>query len=99
MHGRPPDLRKLAQLFQAGAELLSSLGQFARTVAPGLSEADDPYRILGVQPGDRPEMIRAVYRTKSKVLHPDTKITGDAEAFKKLQWAYAQFQQQGRTTA
>lgn len=47
----------------------------------------DPYRILGVEPGDPPELVTAVFRAKAKVLHPDKKA-GDAEKFKRLDAAY-----------
>ena len=47
----------------------------------------DPYRILGVEPGDSPELVTAVFRAKAKLLHPDKK-TGDAEKFKRLHAAY-----------
>ena len=46
----------------------------------------DPYRILGVEPGDPPELVTAVFRAKAKVLHPDK--GGDPEQFKRLHAAY-----------
>ena len=53
----------------------------------GDPQDSDPYRILGVEPGDTPELVTAVFRTKAKILHPDHK-TGDAEKFKRLRAAY-----------
>jgi DnaJ-class molecular chaperone len=52
----------------------------------------DPYSILGVSPGDPPEMIEAVYRAKVKFLHPD-QPTGNADAFIRLQQAYHQIKE------
>lgn len=46
----------------------------------------DPYRILGVEPGDPPELVTAVFRAKVKILHPDK--GGDPEQFKRLHAAY-----------
>ena len=44
--------------------LFSELLQEAR-------RADDPWRIVGVDPDDPPELIREVYLTKMKHYHPD----------------------------
>lgn len=49
---------------------------------------DPAYLILGVFPSDPIQMIDAVYRAKAKILHPDNKLTGDAERFKTLNKAY-----------
>ncbi|MEM9613891.1 MAG: DnaJ domain-containing protein [Actinomycetota bacterium] len=46
----------------------------------------DHYRTLGVAPTASPAEIRAAYRARSKVLHPD--MGGDAAAFDRLQRAY-----------
>lgn len=54
--------------------------------------APDPYLVMGVSPGDPPEMIEAVYRIKAKFLHPD-RPTGNAEAFIQLQQAYQQIKE------
>ena len=60
---------------------------------------NDPYRILGVEPGDSPELVTAVFRAKAKILHPDHK-TGDAEKFKRLRAAYNAIKEvnRGRST-
>ncbi len=97
MSEKPPDLRKLAAFFQGGAELLASLGKFAAAMAPPPGEEpEDPYRILGVNRGDPPKLIEGVYRAKARVLHPDNKETGDAEAFKRLKAAYDQVRNGGK---
>ncbi len=54
---------------------------------PETHQDNNPYRILGVEPGDPPEMVTAVFRAKVKILHPD-KQTGNAEKFKRLKAAY-----------
>ena len=62
----------------------------ARLSAPAAFGAvDDPFVVLGVSPTDPLDLVVAVYRTKAKFLHPDNKDTGSAEAFKRLQEAYA----------
>lgn len=45
------------------------------------------YTIVGVSPGDPPELIDAVYRAKAKYLHPDNP-NGNAEQFMILKNAY-----------
>lgn len=46
----------------------------------------DHYRTLGVAPTANAAEIRAAYRARSKMLHPD--MGGDAAAFDRLQRAY-----------
>lgn len=57
----------------------------------------DAYEILGVDPDDPIDVVRAVYHAKAKHYHPDNLETGDAERFKLIQRAYeaiaATFQQ------
>jgi len=65
-------------------ELPSPNGPTGGSSAPPES---DHYRVLGVEPGDSIQMVRAVYRAKVLILHPD-RVTGELEAFKRLQMAY-----------
>ncbi len=53
---------------------------------PETHQDSDPYRILGVEPGDPPELVTAVFRAKVRILHPDK--GGDPEHFKRLHAAY-----------
>lgn len=46
----------------------------------------NPYRVLGVEPDDSMETIRAVFRLKAKLFHPDR--GGSEEKFKRLKEAY-----------
>lgn len=55
---------------------------------PGPPQDDDPYRILGVEPGDSEELVKAVFRAKAKVFHPDTGKKPDPEKFARLKAAY-----------
>lgn len=68
-------------IVEAGQEIVSAWQR--RTT-------DDPYAIVGVFPGDPPEMVEAVYRAKAKYLHPDNKASpaADAERFRRLKDAY-----------
>jgi DnaJ-class molecular chaperone len=59
-----------------------------RRKPPGRSRLEVAYRYLGVKPNDPDELVKAVYRAKSKVLHPDNSETGNEAAFKKLNGAY-----------
>lgn len=89
------DVERLAQVCEKGTRLLASLKDILILFAPAPAPLDqDPWRILGVSPEDPPEMVKAVYRAKSKVLHPDMKGTGNAEAFKRLRDAYEEIQRQ-----
>lgn len=46
----------------------------------------DPWKVLGVDPGATAEQIRMAWREAARVHHPD--VGGDAEEFKKIQWAF-----------
>jgi DnaJ like chaperone protein len=49
-----------------------SAAAYARIRARHLaSEPDDPYVVLGVEPGAAPEIVRAAYRSLVKTTHPD----------------------------
>ncbi len=85
------DLHRLAKLLGEGEKIFSGLRGMLKLVAgPEPAAPDDPYRILGVERGDPLPLIKRVYRAKAAVLHPDTKETGNEEAYKRLQWAYQQ---------
>lgn len=58
---------------------------------------DDPYAILEVRPDASDFVVNAVYRAKAKVLHPDNKETGNAEAFKRITAAYEQITKDRQT--
>ena len=53
---------------------------------------DDPYRLLGVSPGDPPEAIRQRFRELARTHHPDR--GGSAEKMSALNAAYARITQQ-----
>ena len=53
---------------------------------------DDPYKILGVQPGASDEEIKRAYRNLAKQYHPD-RNPGDTEAAKKMQQINAAYEQ------
>jgi len=89
------DVERLAQLCEKGTRFLASLKDILGLFAPPPAPLDqDPWRILGVNPEDPPELVKAVYRAKSKVLHPDAKGTGNADAFKRMRDAYEEIQRQ-----
>lgn len=74
----------------------------AKTAANAAAEAmnarkrviEDAYRFLGVSKASTDEEITKAYRTKAKVLHPDT--GGSNEEFKKLAQAYGIVQEDRR---
>jgi DnaJ-class molecular chaperone len=46
------------------------------------------YAALGISPCATPEAIRAAYRRRALVAHPDNAQTGSKGGFLALQWAY-----------
>lgn len=56
--------------------------------APVHLSADDPYSILEVRPDASDMVVKAVYRAKARLLHPDNTATGNLEQFKRIQEAY-----------
>lgn len=83
--GAPEIAKKLVDFYrQSGVRELVE-DQVARIAANLVSR--DAYRIVGVEPGDPPALIRGVFRAKVKVWHPD-KGTGDPEQFMLLRSAY-----------
>lgn len=56
-----------------------------------MSDRRDPYRILQVQPGADPDVVRAAYRVLARKLHPDAGPLDEAteRRMTDLNWAYA----------
>lgn len=78
-----------AGLDQRVADLLAHLLGVAVPPESGpAAQAWDPYRVLGVEPDDPPELVEAVYRAKAKFRHPDNRHYGSALIFQQLQQAY-----------
>src|SRR5947209_7730343 len=46
------------------------------------------YAILGLDPAATRDAVKAAFRRKARVLHPDIPITGDARQFVALKQAY-----------
>ena len=60
-------------------------GGFFRDGQPGAlvsSTMDDPYAVLGVEPGARPDELAAAYRSQAKRWHPDR--NGDVESERRM---------------
>jgi molecular chaperone DnaJ len=53
---------------------------------------EDPYKVLGVEPGASDEEIKRAYRALAKKYHPD-RNPGDEEAAKKMQQVNAAYEQ------
>jgi hypothetical protein len=82
-----------------GGKVLEAAARFADVfLVPATNHAEDPHRILGVEPGDPWELVERVYRAKALVLHPDRQGTGNPEAFKRLKAAYEVLRDQRRRT-
>lgn len=86
------------EIEQAMAGWLQHLvGQFVIPMitppAPMYVPSPDPYTVVGVSPGDPPDMVDAVYRAKAKFLHPDNPTSGNTEAFVRLQQSYLQIKE------
>ena len=74
--------RKLARLRASNAEAQPG----ANTVAPVQQSAEDPYMILGIEPGANSNAIKLAYRRLAKQHHPDT--GGNAAEFQKIKTAF-----------
>jgi hypothetical protein len=74
--------RKLARLRATGAEAQPG----ANAVAPVQQSAEDPYMILGIQPGADSNAIKLAYRRLAKQHHPDA--GGNATEFQKIKAAF-----------
>ena len=74
--------RKLARLRASGAEAQPG----ANAVAPVQQSAEDPYMILGIQPGADSDAIKLAYRRLAKQHHPDA--GGNAAEFQKIKSAF-----------
>jgi hypothetical protein len=55
----------------------------------------EAYQIVGIEPGDPPELAYDVWRIKARFFHPDNQKTGNREAFERLAAAYARIQSEG----
>ena len=74
--------RKLARLRASNAEAQPG----ANAVAPVQQSAEDPYMILGIQPGADSNAIKLAYRRLAKQHHPDS--GGNAAEFQKIKTAF-----------
>ena len=74
--------RKLARLRASNAEAQPG----ANAVAPAQQSAEDPYMILGIQPGADSDAIKLAYRRLAKQHHPDA--GGNAAEFQKIKTAF-----------
>lgn len=53
----------------------------------------DPYVVLGVSPGDPPEVVSAAFRKKAAQCHPDSRMSqGNEEEYKRIGEAYRMIQ-------
>ena len=95
--GRPQNLRQVYLLLdrlriaEKNGVSYSGLASTRDLVAAGpegqaKTKLQDAYFILGVTPGDPPDLIKAVYLKKATFYHPDH--GGDKERFTQLQQAY-----------
>ena len=63
------------------------VGNFVANLAYRQTEGED-YKILGVEPGDPPELMEKVWRVKALFYHPDNKKTGNREAYERIKASY-----------
>ena len=83
------ELRGLSELLEHASKAGQGLaGMFRFLAGPEQPNGEDPYQVLGITRTDPPAMAQAVFKAKSKLLHPDVPGTGNAEAFRRLQAAY-----------
>ena len=59
------------------------------------TEGED-YRILGVEPGDPPELLEKVWRAKALFWHPDNQKTGNRDAYERVKAAYDRLKGEGK---
>ncbi len=62
-------------------------GTFLANLAYRRTEGED-YRIVGVEPGDPPELVEKVWHVKALFWHPDNPKTGNREAYERVKAAY-----------
>lgn len=53
-----------------------------------LQAKGEDYRIVGVEPGDPPELMEKVWRAKALFYHPDNPKTGNRDAYERVKAAY-----------
>nr|WP_137828338.1 primase-helicase family protein [Methylobacterium sp. L1A1] len=50
--------------------------------------SEEAYKVLGIEPGASPEVVKAAYHAQAKAAHPDVNGLGSADAFHRVQEAY-----------
>lgn len=71
-----------------GDEIVSKLMRNGLNKPP----ADSPYAILEVRPDASDLVVKAVYRAKARIYHPDNKDTGNADEFRRITQAFEAIQ-------
>ena len=71
------------------------LGTFVANLAYRQTEGED-FRILGVEPGDPPELMEKVWRVKALFYHPDVPKTGNRDAYERVKAAYDRLKGEAR---
>ena len=71
------------------------LGTLVANLAYRQTEGED-FRILGVEPGDPPELLEKVWRAKALFWHPDNQKTGNRDAYERVKAAYDRLKGEGK---
>jgi hypothetical protein len=77
---QPPEAERIRQQAQ------ETVGRFSKWRATEATTS--PFKILGVDPSAEQEVVKAAYKAKSKLYHPD-KPTGSNQKMKEVNIAYA----------
>ena len=78
-----------------GAPIVAEVvGTLVARLAYRTTEGED-FRIVGVEPGDPPELIDKVWRVKALFWHPDNPKTGNREAYERVTAAYKRLKGEG----
>ena len=69
----------------------SAKSERSRTKPPSLSNTNNPFRLLGLEPGANFDLIKRTYKELVKVYHPDVVVGPDAspEERKEANWDFA----------